>query len=282
VAAQRNYVGAAPTRGIVCHLCRRSSDLTKAHIPPRCAGNFSSRVVRMRPFIRDGVMLQEPPLEGGLWLRTLCDPCNHLAGLYDNAYGDLANRVARHDRLGAVSLSLPVSSSGVPAVSVSPGRVARSILFAMVALAPSMNLVHSDLLDELRRDDDDIRLPAGLQVRVARIRHRECRISSAYSMLRVLGDRQVYDVFAEICFSPFVWALCSPVPASLGPSLVDQERWGDASDWIRYGREVERADLRDVLNRLPVTVHPTLRDRREWVELSASDASYVLEGLIQT
>jgi hypothetical protein len=225
-------------------------------------------------------MRHAPPLEGGLWLRTLCAACNHLASHYDDAYGDLAKGVVRHDRLSAISW-LPVSSSGVPAISVSPGRVARSLMLAMVALAPSMNLVHAEFLDELHRDGDEVRLPAGLQLRVARVRHRECRISSAYSMLRVAGGRQVYDVFAEICFYPFLWALCSPVSATLGPTIVDQEGWGDASDWLKYGRSVERSDLRDVLRRLPVTVHPTRRNRSEWVEMSASDASYVLEGAIR-
>ena len=281
MAAQRNYVGSRPEAGILCHLCRVSTALTRAHIPPQCSGNSGERVVRMRPYIRDGVMHHETPLDGGLWLRTLCHQCNRLASLYDSAYRDFAVSVSRHSRMTAASWSLPVTSGGVPAVHISPGRVARSVMLAMVALAPSMNIVHSSFLDELHRDSDDLRLPAGFQLRVARVTHRACRISSAYSMMRVLGTRQNYDVFAEICFSPFIWALCTPVPASLGPALVDQEGWGDATDWIRYGQSVERADLRNVLNRLPLTTHPTLRNRDEWVELSAKGASYVLEGRIR-
>ena len=234
----------------------------------------------MRPFIRDEVMLQDSPKEGGLWLKTICRPCNGLAGKYDDAYGDLAQRVARVGRLGATQFALPVSTRGVPAVSVSPGRVARSLLHGMVALTPSMGLVHANFLDELLRDDE-IRLPSGLQLRVARISHPRCRISSAYWMQQVLGERQNYDVFAEICFYPFIWVLCSPHSPSLGPSLVDREGWGDATDWIRYSRTAVRSDLRDVLDRLPFTVHPTQRDRADWIELSSSDHSYVLEGLIK-
>lgn len=279
--AQRNYVGSKPKDGILCHLCRRSTALTRAHVPPQCAGNTSSRVVRMRPFIRDGVMQHETPLDGGLWLKTLCGPCNRIAGQYDDAYGDFAANVSRHDRMVSASWSLPVSAGGVPAVQVSPGRVARSLLMAMVAVAPSMNLVHGALLNQLHHDADDIRLPGGMRLRVARVRHPACRISSAYSMMQVLGFRQTYDVFAEICFVPFIWALCSATPASLGPALVDHERWGDATDWIRYGRTVERADLRSVLRRLPLTTHPTQRDRSEWIEMSAQDATYVLEGSIR-
>jgi hypothetical protein len=151
----------------------------------------------------------------------------------------------------------------------------------MVALAPAMNLVQSALLDGLLGDDDDLRLPPGMQLRVARITHCECRISSAYSMMQVAVRRQVYDVFAEVCFYPFIWVLCSSrSEPSLGPNLVDVERWGDATDWLQYGRSATRRDLRDVLDYLPITRHPTLRNRDHWVDLYSNDTSYVLEGKI--
>jgi hypothetical protein len=274
------FIGATPAVGILCHLCRRSTALTKAHIPPRCAGNRGHRVVRMRPTVDSEVLGYSRPLEGGLWLRTLCEPCNGLASAYDDDYGDLAAAVARFDRLTTKAVLLP-HSAGVPAVSVSPGRVARSLLYGMVALAPAMNLVHSAFLDDLLRDDDDLQLPAGLRLRVARVPHRACRVSSAYSMQQVAVRRQIYDVFAEICFPPFVWALCGPVPASLGPNLIDVEQWGDATDWVRYSRAATRRDLRDVLDHLPVTVHPTQRNRDHWVDLYSAEASYVLEGMIK-
>jgi hypothetical protein len=100
-------------------------------------------------------------------------------------------------------------------------------------------------------------------------------------MLQVLGKRQVYDVFAEVCFPPLIWVLYSPSPAALGPSLIELERWGDATDWIMFSHAALRSDLRDVLDRLPLTVHPTRRDRRNWVEMSSQDSSYLLEGLIR-
>ena len=284
VASRRNYIGAAPRPGILCQLCRRSADLTRAHVPPQCAGNTGNGVARMRPYLHDEVMRHDSPKDGGLCLRTICRECNTLASQYDDAYGDFAQRVNQGDRLKALSFALPGHSGGVPAVYVSPGRVARSLLHGMVALAPSLHLVHAELVDKLVRDEAEVRLPPGLQLRVARVRGPACRISSAYSMMQVLGERQVYDVFAEICFPPLIWVLCScsPPSESLGPSLVDRERWGDATDWIRYSRIALRSDLRDVLDRLPVTVHPTRRDRVNWIEMSSPDHSYLLEGLIRT
>jgi hypothetical protein len=278
--AHRNYVGAIPQQGILCQLCRRSTDLTKAHIPPKCAGNVGSRVTRVRPYIVDNVMRHDSPQEGGLWLRTICEPCNGLASRYDDAYGELANSVSRIDRLNQRGFVLPAGPGRVPAVDVAPGRVARSILHGMVALAPSMHLMHGDFLTGLLNDDSQIYLPPGLQLRVARVVRSQCRIASAYSMLQVLGQRQVYDVFAEIYFPPFIWVLCSAPPESLGPSLIEIERWGDATDWIRYSATATRGDLRDVLNQLPTTVHPTQRNRQQWIELSTPDQTYLLEGLI--
>lgn len=266
---------------MVCHLCRQSTDLTKAHVPPKRAGNRGKHVVRMRPTICEEVMSHSRSQEGGLWLQTLCAGCNGLASKYDRAYGDLTDSVKRINRLDYHSIVLPQNISGVPAVPVAPGRVARSILYGMVALAPTMNLVQSEFLTDLLGDDDELRLPPGMQLRVVRISDRECRISSAYSMMQVAVQRQLYDVFAEVCFYPFIWALCSPrAETSLGPNLVDLERWGDATDWLRYSRTATRQDLRDVLDRLPMTRHPTLRNRDHWVDMFSNDTSYVLEGRI--
>jgi len=234
----------------------------------------------MRPYIVDNVMRHAPPQEGGLWLRTICAPCNGLASRYDDAYGDLANRVSRIARLNQRGFAQPRHSGGVPAVHVAPGRVARSVLHGMVALAPSMHLLHGEFLSGLLKDGPQICLPPGLQLRVARVAKPLCRIASAYSMLQVLGQRQIYDVFAEIYFPPFIWVLCSKPPDALGQSLIELERWGDATDWIRYTSAATRSDLRDVLHRLPDTVHPIQRNRQHWIELSSPDQTYLLEGLI--
>jgi hypothetical protein len=222
------------------------------------------------------------PKDGGLWLRTICRGCNVLASRFDDAYGDFVRRIDQTRRLSAHSVALPGLASGVPAIHVAPGRVARSLLHAMVALAPSLHVVHSRFVDALARDELEIRMPPGLQLRVARVDGRACRISSAYSMMQISGQRQSYDVFAEICFPPLIWVLHTPAPRDLGPSLVDLERWGDATDWIMFSQAALRTDLRDVLDRLPMTLHPTRRDRNNWIEMSSQDCSYLLEGVIRT
>ncbi len=278
VSPRRNYVGEAPPRhGLLCALCQASTSLTKAHVPPRSAGNHGATVTRARPHIEDQVRRLEPPAEGGLWLRTLCQECNGLASKYDGAYGDFADALLPH--VAGRPLMLP-SINGVPPVAVAPGRVARSVLHAMVALAPSFNVVDRRFVLNLRKDGDDLRLPGGMRLRVALTSDRRARIASAYHLHRVLGSRQDYEAFAEIYFRPLVWLLTAG-PSTFGSSLPDQEGWGDATDWIAYTREAHRADLRDVLKRLPTTVHPSHRpgSANQWIELSGP-TSYVLEGQI--
>ena len=229
-----------------------------------------------RPLIADQVRRWESPQDGGLWLRTVCERCNNLASKYDEAYGDFAEALLPH--AGRHRLSLP-TRNGVPPIAVAPGRVSRSVLHGMIALSPSMHLMHAEFCDSLREDGDDIRLPAGLRLRIAMTTDRHARIASAYHYHRVLGRRQDYEAFAEIYFRPLVWLLTSSGSA-FDSSLPDEEGWGDATDWISYSRECWRTDLRDVLDRLPTTRHPSRRSSHdEWVEF-AGPTSYVLEGTV--
>lgn len=273
MSPKRNYVGEAPRSGILCALCRSSTTLTKAHVPPRSAGNRSD-VRRTRPYVDDSVMKQQSPLEGGMWLRTVCPSCNNLASRYDDSYGNFSQRLSRH--LPRHPLSLP-TMNGVPPIALAPGRVARSVLHGMVAIAPSFSVVHPEFLDALLADGEGIALPEGLRLRVALTGDRYCRLASAYHMHRVLGERQDYEAFAEIYFRPLAWVLTGG-RGTLGDSVFDSEGWGDATDWVRYSRESWRADLRDLVRRLPTVLHPTRRvDRDEWLGLGGP-TSYVLEG----
>ena len=278
MGSRRHFIGEAPPRtGLLCALCRSSTTLTKAHIPPQCADNTGANVTRARPYIEDQTRRWEPPREGGLWLRTICQDCNTLGSKYDTSYGAFAGRLRPHADRHPLYF---VSSNSVPPVAVAPGRVARSVLHAMVALAPSFNFIGPRFVRDLLADGDDLRLPAGMRLRVAMTADRHVRIASAYHLHRVLGVRQDYEVFAEIYFRPLVWSLTSE-SSSFGVSLHDQEGWGDATDWITYTREAYRADLRDVLKALPRTIHPSRRpdSAASWIEMSGP-TSYVLEGRI--
>lgn len=272
----RNYLGNRPSAGILCALCRRSSTLTKAHVPPQCAGN-KGQVTRSRSFIQDRALRYDSPLEGGLWLKTTCGECNVLASRYDGAYGDFANALRPH--VPKHQLTLP-QVNGVPPIRVAPGLVARSVMHGMVAIAPMLANLYPAFVGDLQADREDVQLPDGLELRVAVTRDRYCRIASAYHMHRVIPRLQDHDVLAEIHFRPLAWVLTGTRAANqtLGPRLVDTQGWGDATDWIRYSTSRWRGDLRHLLKALPATRHPARMNRDEWVELSGP-GSYLLEGL---
>lgn len=272
----RNYIGHVPPRdGLVCALCRSSGALTKAHVPPRTAGNRGVLARAQRPFIRDRVRQWDTPRDGGLWFRTICRDCNTLASKYDGAYGDFARAILPH--ISRYPLYVP-KQNRVPPIAVAPGRVARSVLHGMVAMAPSMFVMHPTFIRDLQQDGDNLRLPAGLQLRVATTTDTHVRVASSYSYHAVLSRRLDYVALAEIYFRPFVWLLTSD--RSLYPPLADEENWGNATDWIIYSKECYRTDLRDVLKSLPPTRHPSRRGNYdEWMELGG-DTSYVLEGTL--
>lgn len=256
-----------------CHACgQNSTKLTRAHVPPQCASN-DDEVLRAKVLISEKVLRQGRPHQGGLWVRTLCSACNVVASKYDGAYGEFVRT------LGAPKLLMLPERNGVPPMSVAPGRVARSVLHGMVALAHTFREMYPDFVEGLRADRDKLELPAELELRVARTSSRFCRVSSAYHMHRIAGRSAEHVVFAEFYFRPLAWVLTDRRSAG-SPRVVDNERWGDASAWVTYSRDATSVDLRDVLNALPRVRHPaTRRDRSHWIELSASE-SYLLEGTL--
>lgn len=161
-------------------------------------------MVRARPCIADKERHHETPREGGLWLRTVCVDCNGLASKYDAAYGELADRIRPH--LGSHKLTLP-SKGGVPPVSVAPGWVARSVLHAIVALAPSFRHVGVQFMKDLHADRRDLRLPPARRLMVALTSDHHVRIASFCHLDRTLGVGRCYGGFAEIYFRPFCWLL---------------------------------------------------------------------------
>ncbi|MBB6571725.1 hypothetical protein HPO96_29385 [Kribbella sandramycini] len=225
--------------------------------------------------IENQIMKHSRSLEGGLWFRTVCAACNGLAGRYDNDYGSFAEEI--HKRQMPGGLVLP-KRNGVPSVKVVPGRVARSVLHAMVALAPSFRRIHPTFVAALQEDLPELRLPEGLELRIASTTDDFCRISSGFAMHRVLTKRVDHFPLAEVFFRPLAWALTGP---AIGDTqrLLDVEGWGDATDWITCSPQASAVDLRDVIESIPIVRHPMRGRRDEWVELLGPE-SYLLEGFV--
>jgi hypothetical protein len=111
----------------VCNICRRKSNLTDDHIPPRCCGNdkeISARRIYAEELIAPQV---DAKSRNGLKFRTLCKRCNgDLLGAWDGAVGELADQAAR---IVQPLIALPTT---VP-IAVRSGAILRSFLGHVVA-----------------------------------------------------------------------------------------------------------------------------------------------------
>lgn len=272
------YLGGRPLSR-ACALCGRPGGLTRAHVPPQAAGN-TGEVRRYRPGISKGTLgPQGMPQKGGLFIESLCRDCNSWAGArYDGAYSDFAHRL--EFATNSAALFLP---RDVPPVSLAPGLVSRSILIGLMAVNPRIRVNYPMLADQLLDEDPEIRLPGGLELRMALTAQRTARLAAAPSIMKVLDRRLFHLALAEVWFRPLAWALV-PTPGhtpELGPDLVVAHGWTDATDWLRYSTARTSVDLRNIVKSLPLVRHPRADpiDRDNWVEM-LSDEAPLLEGYL--
>jgi hypothetical protein len=87
---ETNQLGMARNRSksAICGACGQRKKLTKAHVPPQCAGN-DKLVGRSLLINRQGHLTSGRKLFGGVFFYGLCEECNNFAGKYDEAYGFL-------------------------------------------------------------------------------------------------------------------------------------------------------------------------------------------------
>lgn len=262
-----------------CGLCGDLRRMSRAHVPPQVAGN-SRDVTSSIVLIANGIRRNGRSTSGGVWVRGLCEKCNSLAGArYDSAYGDFVQRIRSYGRLsGRFHLPEPWSP---PAVSVAPGRVARSVMFGMFAISPHLRELFPELAADLSAGRAHITIPDKLSLRYAMYPDRVARLTGPVYSQRVLGRREHYRTFAEIFFPPLAWVLTSGDHLSPGgaESILDLQGWAEATTWLRYGDDVTSTDLRNLCRRLPVVTHP-LSDPSEWLEMFSDEITPILEGIV--
>lgn len=274
--AQLSHVGTmlSSIQPRACGLCGDVRKLSRAHVPPQVAGN-STRVERAPDVISAGIRQPGRWTEGGVWVRGLCERCNHLSGsTYDSAYADFAAQVGRLTSPRA--LRLQVIPGEPPAARFAPGLVARCVLYSMFAINPRLRVLYPDLAYDLCHETvpghGPIRWPIQLRLLVGRSHPGLLRagvVSSGVWAMKVLSDRVVHHSFGDIVFPPLTWTL---VPSDvrgerdgLGPQIT--KNLGDASDWINYGPDRVSVDLRLICKRFPAIALPLLIQRDDWVEL---------------
>jgi hypothetical protein len=256
-----------------CGLCGVIFRLSKAHVPPQAAGNDST-VRRAWQQISEGVFGPSRLSDGGMWVRGLCAECNSMAGgHYDRAYVDFARALRPWVSRFAQRL---MPGSGVPAVYLAPGLVAKSVLYGMHAISPNLRTKFPQLALDLCAQKEHIPLPVGLRLRVGLYANDEARLAGPIHSYRVLGRSEVYGTHAEVYFPPLAWVL-SYDDAGM---VFDTEGWASADEWPLYGDDVTRTDLRDLTKTFPTVVHPPSRSPLDWVHLYSDEITPMLLGSV--
>ena len=107
-----------------CGICGVTKRMSRAHVPPQCAGN-QMLVKRSRFMVNEHEVDVGRQDLGGIHPHGLCAECNTQAGQYDEAYGDFAAAL-RPNWVKSWEIQVPPLIS-TPSVTFDPGAVARSI-----------------------------------------------------------------------------------------------------------------------------------------------------------
>lgn len=231
--------------------------MTKAHVPPQCAGN-TGLVTRASHMLDSGGMVSLGRREiGGIYYAGQCDTCNNIAGAdFDPAYGKMAAALNPLWAKASALMLPPVLR--LPHVPIRPGAAARSIILGMCALTPVIRreMPAQDLLDAHKT----IVLPSGFRLFLALARGKTAWVSGTMSGSYVAGPRRVVDVdgtaitlhaIASVFFPPLAWQLVHR-PGSV---LLERDGWADISDWCAMTpQDVQFLD--DLVPALPAVVHP--------------------------
>jgi hypothetical protein len=218
-----------------CGICGHYGKLSKTHVPPQVAGNTGA--VERTNMMNDSHDGFGPGrwFIGGMWVRGLCRDCNNFAGQrYDLAYGDFAHRLLSwFDRPSRLHLR------EAQAVSLAPGRVARSILSGMLGVSPHIRELHPTLARQMEAGGP-VRLPGGLTLRLAVHLSTGPQLTGPMLSGFTDGTGRAINTLAAVTFRPLSWALV----ASGSDDILAQRGWADATDWLLYEDDRESHDLR--------------------------------------
>ncbi|GAC68872.1 hypothetical protein [Gordonia soli] len=263
-----------------CGMCGETLIMSKSHVPPQCAGNLGL-VHRTRLIVRGSDVSHGRADRGGIHFYGLCRRCNTAAGDFDPAYGAFAT-LLRPYWVRDWTLQLP-GLVETPDVTLRPGAVVRSLLLGMMATTTMIRRLCPDLAEQLLTGEP-VDLPSNVRLRMAFARGRSARVAGTMSGFHLVGPLSRHESdgspigihsLSAVYFPPLAWEL-----VRAGPTLLDEYRWADVSDWTRYDVTDERR-LPDLVPALPVTAHPWHHPdlNRHWSEMTSSELSQIIECL---
>lgn len=261
-----------------CGICGVKKLMSKAHVPPQCAGN-QMLVKRYSLMAAKHEVDRGRQLDGGIHLYGLCADCNTKAGCFDGAYGQLADAL-RPLWAKSWQVELPPTIK-MPRVAFDPGGAARSILLGMCATGPHIRRNWPDLPAEIA-SGAPLELPPELRLHLALARGLTARVAGAIIGFHLLGPhmrrgksgRQLaINAAASVYFPPLAWELIHP-----GESILPDDGWADVSSWTTI-KPGETHLLNDLVPALPAVCHPWHHPTRNehWVELFSSELTPIVE-----
>lgn len=166
-----------------CGICGDRKQMTRAHVPPQCAGN-EGLVKRYRLMVGGNEVDRGRQSEGGIHLYGLCKQCNTAAGRFDEAYGNFAE-AARQLWVKLRQIEVPPAIA-MPQVAFDPGGVVRSILLGVCATGPFIRRHWPDLPPQLV-SGTALELPPELRLYLALARGMTARVAGPIAGFHVLG-----------------------------------------------------------------------------------------------
>lgn len=211
---------------------------------------------------------------GGMWVYGLCKDCNSSAGgIYDKAYGDFARSL-----LAWYASSTARSEMGAQAVSMAPGRVARSVLSGMLGISPHIRVLHPQLAAQVWAGGP-VRLPGGLALRVAVYLGGNAQLAGPMLSGFTDGTGRAVHSLASVTFAPLSWAL---VTSDTGDVLAESG-WADATEWLRYADDRESVDLRYLhprgIARTTTVLHAPGDD---YIQMYSSEIATIMVGRLRS
>ncbi|MBF6336842.1 hypothetical protein IU450_13205 [Nocardia abscessus] len=254
--------------------------MSKAHVPPQCAGNEGA--VTRGAWMRNGstVSLGRAD-EGGIWFLGQCRSCNSAAGRrFDQAYGELA---AALRPLWLASLTRQSSAPmPIPSVAFNPGAVVRSLLAGMCATTMMLRQEWADVA-RLLDPASAIELPPDWKLCLAMTKGKTAWVSGTSAGGYLNGPQstrrapdggpRVLMTWASVFFPPLAWHLVGH-----GQQMLLEEGWIDVSRWCAIA-PTETRDLTEFASALPLVRHPRheINGDHHWGEMLQHDVSLVAE-----
>lgn len=263
-----------------CGLCGDRTKMTRAHVPPQCAGN-DHLVGRSYMRTHHSKATRGRSTEGGLYVYGLCQPCNNLGSRYESAYKELID-VLSPTRRKSPGFDFNATQVSLPAATFDPGSVARTIMVGAFGIAPTLRDWYPDLAAGILDQRDFLIVPKKIRLRLGLARGASARIGGMTSGFFFAGPWALRDAdgnpetvvpFAEVFFPPLAWMLANdPQP------LLDHMGWGDATSWLN-ARPGDRQELRSTVPTLPYVSHPSHNDflRNLWIEMHTESSAGITE-----